>query len=1064
MICPSCQSEAAPGARFCPDCGAALPVAAPRQDETRLVTVLFADMSGSVATTQGLDPEAALERVSEALEVMARAVVRHGGRVDRYLGDGILALFGTPRANEDDPLRAISAALEMRDEARRRGFDVTAGINTGDAYVGRVGSEAHRELTAMGPAVNLAARLQGRCEPGEVLVAGTTWRIAQRAFEFEPREVEIKGLAEPVSAWVAIRARPRLERARGLEGLRAALVGREQEVARLSDALNRAREGVGHTVTVVGEAGVGKSRLVGEIRRLAGSALWLEGRCLESTTATSYAPFLDLLGERFLPGAGAAARVDPVAEELEALAQSGGLPVERVEEVLVPLLNLLSIPDARASAFGDLPPQQVKARTFLAICQYLTALAAQRPIVVVLDDLHWADSLTLELVPRLVEALRESPAVLVCVQRPAQEHGSRHLVSLVERHAGGNHVELRLRPLDDAQARRLVLSLLAIEEFPDAALREILDKAQGNPLFLEEVLRSLLATEQIERRNGGVTVSVRLHVDDVPTTVQSIIQSRVDRIDEEPRRVLQSAAVVGRLFSRTLLDRMVGAELDVDRGLWHLEQHDLVYLDRVVPEEEYSFKHVFTRDTVYKSLLRRRRAELHHAAARAIEELYADRLEEHLERLAYHYERTEDAGRAAVFLFRAGEKSRRAHLNAEALEAFGGALARLDAIEAKGDGESLPGEEDRRDLRTRILESSGDVLELVGRHDEAVDTYERALADRRVEERIARGRILRKAGGSRQVQRRREQALATFGRAVEALGDPPTTPDAEWDEERSAVELGKVMVLYFTSTAEVLAEQMERSRPIVESRGAPFQRALLLNARALLGLRRERYVPSAATVEHARAGYEIACQVETRLEVADIHFGYAFCLLWFGRLEEAERHLLEILAEVDRVGYATVQARCAAYLAVIGRKRGDVAAARRWAKRTLEVAATGGMPEYLAAAEANLAWAALRDGDREEAAARARRAFDEGKKMGGAYRVLAWITAWPLLGVSLVEGNLDEAIELARFLQAPESQPAPAPIGEALAAAVAAAEAGNSARARQRLDEAAALARDPGFL
>lgn len=1071
MICPNCQSEAAPGARFCPDCGVALPVAAPRQDETRLVTALFADMSGSVATTHDLDPEAALERVNEALEVMSRAVVHHGGRVDRYLGDGVLALFGVPRASEDDPMSAIAAALEMREEARRKGFEITAGINTGDAYVGRVGSEAHRELTAMGPSVNLAARLQGRCEPGEVLVGEATWRITRRAFEFEPREAEIKGLAKPVPAWIALKALPRLERARGLEGLRASLVGRGEELLRLSDALERSRSGAGHVVTVVGEAGVGKSRLVAEIKRLAldsddgtGPCLWLEGRCLESTTSTSYAPIVDLLRERFLPGAGVASRVDPVAEELTSLVNGGALPAERVDDVLVPLLNLLSIPDSRASAFGDLPPQQVKARTFLAVQEYLTGLAAGRSIVVVLDDLQWADSLTLELVPRLVEALAESRALLVCVQRPAQEHGSRHLVRLVERHARGHHVELRLRPLDDSEARHLVLALLGAVDFPDEALSAILEKAQGNPLFLEEVLRSLLATDQIERADGGVTVSARLRVDDVPTTVQSIIQSRVDRIDEEPRRVLQAAAVIGRLFPRGLLEGTVAPELDVDRALWQLEQHDLVYLDRVVPEEEYSFKHVFTRDTVYKSLLKRRRAKLHLAAGRAIEALYADRIEEHLEQLAYHYDRTEEDHRAALFLFRAGEKSRRAHLNEEALEAFRHALARLEAVERKAAEAPSSGKEDRRELRARIHESMGDVLELVGRHDEAVETYALALEDRLPEECLARGRLLRKAGGSRQIQRRKEEALALFDRAVEALGCPPTTPEPEWDEERSAVELGRIMLQYFTSTPEVLAEQIERSRPVVEERGTPLQRAILFNSMALLGLRRERYVASDRTVDHARAGYEATRAVEARLEVGDVRFVYAFSLLWSGRLDEAEAHLREILAEADRVGYATVQARCVAYLALIGRKRGDVGAARSWAQRTLAVAAASGMAEYVAAAEAHLAWASLREGDRQGAADRARRAYEEGEKMGGAYHVLAWIVAWPLLAVCLDDGDLDQALELARRLLAPEVQPAPAPVREALAAAVVAAEAGNVGLARERLFEAAGLAREPGYL
>ena len=1060
MICPGCQAEAVPGARFCPECGAALPVAASRQDETRLVTVLFADMSGSVATTHELDPEAALERVSEALEVMSSAVARHGGRIDRYLGDGVLALFGAPRASEDDPVRAIRAALEMRDEARARGFEITAGINTGDAYVGRVGSDVHRELTAMGPAVNLAARLQGRCEPGEVLVGESAWRIARRAFDFESRETRIKGLAEPVAAWAALRQRPRPEIARGVEGLRSALIGREEEMARLADALAKARAGVGQTVTVIGEAGVGKSRLLAEARRFAlgpdgsGGSLWLEGRCLESSAATSYAPIVDLLRERFPAGVGVAARVEPVVEEIWGLA-GDALPADRIDEVLAPLLNLLSIPDPRALDFGDLPPQQVKARTFLAVLEYLRALAARHPIVVVLDDLHWADSLTLELVPRLVEGLSESRAVLVCVQRPVQEHASRHLLPLIERHAQGRHAELRLHPLEEAETRRLVLSLLGTEEFPSTALGSILEKAQGNPLFVEEVLRSLLASEQIAIGEKGVAVAGRLRVDDVPTTVQSIIQSRVDRIDDEPRRALQSAAVIGRVFSRSLLEKMVGPELDLDRALWQLEQHDLVYLDRVVPEEEYSFKHVFTRDTVYKSLLKKRRGTLHLAAAQAIEELYADRLEEHVERLAYHFERTDDAARAASYLFRAGEKSRRAYLNEEALEAFRRALERLAA---------LPDDDDSRDLRARIRESIGDVLELSGNHDAAVESFERALEDRPPGDRLARGRLMRKAGSSRQIQRRREEALVLFDRAVEELGDPPGEPMAEWDEERAAVELGRIALQYFTSTADVLAEQIERSSPIIEARGTALQRALLFNSMALLGLRRERYVASAKTVELARAGYDATFDVEARLEVADVRFVYAFSLLWAGRLDESEHHLRELLNEAERVGYATIQSRCVAYIALIHRKRGDVAGTRRWAHRTLEVGAASGMAEYVAAAEAHLAWAGLREGDLVDAANRARRAYEEGEKMGGAYHVLAWIVRWPMLAVCLREDDLDRAIELARALLAPEVQPATEPVREALEEAVAAADTGDRESALRRLREAAELAREPGYL
>ncbi|HJU86558.1 MAG TPA: hypothetical protein VJ788_04225, partial [Gemmatimonadota bacterium] len=310
----------------------------------------------------------------------------------------------------------------------------------------------------------------------------------------------------------------------------------------------------------------------------------------------------------------------------------------------------------------------------------------------------------------------------------------------------------------------------------------------------------------------------------------------------------------------------------------------------------------------------------------------------------------------------------------------------------------------------------------------------------------------------------REEALAFFDRAVEELGEPPTEASPEWDEERAAVELGRIMLQYFTSTPEVLVEQIERSGPIVEARGTALQRALLFNSKALLGLRRERYVASAETVEHARAGYDATLGVEPRLEVGDVRFVYAFSLLWAGRLDESERHLRELLAEAERVGYATIQSRCVAYLALIHRKRGDLAETRRWATRTLEVSAASGMAEYVAAAEAHLAWADLREGKTREAGERARRAFEEGEKMGGAYRVLVWIVTWPMLGVSLREGDLDRSIALARLLLAPEAQPATKPVREALAEAVALWEAGDGDRARARLHQAATQAREPGYL
>ncbi len=996
------------------------------EDQTRLLTVLFADLSGSVAATLDLDPEEAVEKVNQALEVMAAAVARHGGRIDRYLGDGVLAFFGVPQAHEDDPLRAIRAALDITAGAAERGFQATAGIDTGRVYVGQVGGAGHHERTAMGPVLNLASRFQSSAAPGEVVVGEATWRLARGAFEFEPRTLTIKGVPRPVPAYVALRPLARPRAARGLEGRRTALVGRADELARLVRALDRARAGEGGIATIVGEAGVGKSRLVEELRMRAAEPapggtedlLWLEGRCLESTTSTSYAPFVDLLRET-LAGGREESPVDrgaAVADAVQALAEAGDMQAERAEEVTLLLGNLLSVADPAAeAALASAAPREIRARTFAAVRDYLTALSARRPLVVALEDLHWADSLSLELIDFLIEPVTEGSALLVCDQRPAQEHPSRDLPDLAARKAGARHVAIDLRPLDAEDVRRLLGALLGGGSLPENLLATILDKSEGNPLFLEEVLRSLIDSGRIERQNGGWQVTPGVAID-VPATVQSIVLTRIDRLDDEPRQVLQVASVIGRLFGTELL-RAVAADADVERALWLLEQHDLVYLDRVLPEEQYSFEHVFTRDTVYDSLLKGRRAALHGDVARALEALWPGAGDERVEELAYHWERSDDPGRALEYSIRAGEKARRAFLNDAAVAAFSRALERLDV-----DGEPDPA---ARARRARVRESMADVLELVGRHDEAAQEYGRALDDRPPDEPVARARLLRKAGGVLRVQRRRDDSLRAYDRAEAELGEPPAEKSEAWWQERTAVELGRVMLDYFLSDTDELAQRLSGSRPLIEAHGTPLQRGRLFATLALLGFRRERYAPSDETVAVARRAWEAVNESDDLAERVDIQFCYGFALLWAGRYAEAEGRLTEVLTLAERIGDTTTRARCVAYLALLERRRGRVDAAREWAERAMAVAAEGGMLEYTAAAHAHLAWCDLRDGDLDAAEDHARESRALWEKLGGPYRLLAWIPAWPALGVAVARGRRADALDLARFLLDPERQPMP---------------------------------------
>ena len=1078
MECPACGAQADEAARFCSSCGGAL-AGRPRSPsirgtagETRLLTVLFTDLSGSVAATYGLDPETAADRVNEVLDVMAAAIVRYEGRIDRYLGDGVLAFFGTPRAHEDDPIRAISAALEIRDEIERRGLRATSGINTGEVYLGPIGSDRHAEFSALGPVINLAARLQSKAEPGQVLVGESTYRAARRSFEFRPLSIDVKGVPQPVRAHLAIHPLARPEKVRGIEGVRAELVGRREELSGLIHAFEAVRAGHGRVVAVVGEAGIGKSRLVAELNRLVerqralasatsgeAGALWLDGRCFETTMGTSYAPFVDLL-HGFLGDDGrSAAAPDRVAAVLDDLVAGGELSPDRASDARHLLARLLGRPAHSEDPFHEAPPEQIRNQTFLAIRDFLTALSHRQPLIVFLDDLHWADALSLELAFLLMEATERAPFLLLCACRPEVHHPTRDLESIGARRAPGRFDAIRLAKLTDAESDRLLKALVPLPD-SEAGMREILlERAQGNPLFLEEMLRSLVDQGILVRFGDDWRLVTEGRATEVPATVQGIILSRVDRLDAGSRQVLQAAAVIGRVFGRRLLDEVAQlvteGDLDLEGALALLERHDLVYLDRLVPEEEYSFKHVLTRDTVYGSLLRGRRAALHAAVARALEALHPNLLEEHCEQLARHYDEADDAGKALEYLWMAGDKARRTFLNPAAQAFYERALERLPAIDPDAGGPR------REEIAARLEESLGDVCELAGRHEDAVSAYDAALGSTRAENVIGRARILRKKGASLQVQLRPADSMKAFALALEILGSPAVNRRDDWWRERIDITLGWMMLVYFTGSPDELMIVLNRHREEIERHGSPIQRGAVRRILALAGLRRERYIASDETVEHARSSVEAIEESGVLQEIGFARFNHAFALMWRGRLSESDLIMRSALALGERIGDVTLQCRCTAYLALIGRKQGNVESARQFAERTLSLAEVGELKEYMAAGHAHRAWVAFREGDWSVAEREGRESERLWGALGGPYRLLAWMPAWPLLGCAVARGDWDEARRQTRFLLDPERQPMPAELTGALEAA---ATAGDGAEAADRFTAVCRIARPHGFL
>ncbi len=644
----------------------------------RIVTIVCADMSGSFRRMGGISSEDEAALIRRFLEVVEDGLARYGGQVDRVLGGRVLGVFGTRRTHESDPELAIRTAIEIRREAERLGLRMTAGINTGEVYFSRAGAEGHREFTLMGTVVDLAARLAGKARAGQILVGESTYRLTWRAFEYAPLSLDIKGVEGPVTAYQVERLLPRPKKARGIEGLRAELIGRDDEFAKLKEALAKVLQGRGQMVALVGEAGVGKSRLVAELKEVAltpddgkPTPLWLEGRCLELGTAAIYAPFIDIFRGYFAWGAqdDGLRRRERIISSLLEMAERGDLSEERCEEIYPLLGRLLSVrlEDEWEARLESNSPEQIRRRTFVAVHDFFVALSRRQPVVLAFEDLHWADGLSLDLIPLLMEGLYLGPLLLLCVYRPVRGHRCRHLRTIAAQKCRERYTELRLRELTHHQSQRLVESLLAIEDLPSAVRDLVLDRSQGNPFFIEEVVRSLIDAGVVYRENGSWRAREEIDSIRVPQSVQSVILGRVDRLDENLKQVLQAASVIGRVFRRQVLACATQQQAELEDALWELQDRALVYQERTIPEEEYSFKHVLTQETVYHNILQGRREAIHGRVAEAIEVLYQDSLEEYCEQLAYHYEEGGDAEKAIEYLHKAGSKAMRSSANEAAI-------------------------------------------------------------------------------------------------------------------------------------------------------------------------------------------------------------------------------------------------------------------------------------------------------------------------------------------------------------------------------------------------------------
>jgi len=757
--CPKCGNAVTPQDKFCMDCGEKLDGVAPAKSdapmpkledmhaqlqnlipdelaqkymsaeqqatgENRPITALFADISGFTPLSNTQSSEFVFQLVQDCFKQLVGVVARYEGSISGFRGDGLLALFGAPILHENDAERAILTALDMRDAMQEQGLGVSIGVNTAMMTVGEIQTQLHSEYTAYGTDINLAKRLQESAQPGQILVGTGTHRLTRRMFDFDMiQSLSVKGFQEPVTAYTVRHVKEHPEKLRGIEGLRVRMIGREHEFTDLKEATDAWLSGHGQISCIIGEAGIGKSRLVSELRNYLASrdnteqaVSILEGRCVSMGQAVSYWPFIEILRSYF-----GLSEEDDTYEIVHKITESiNSLMPQGAEETLPLLGNLLSIIEFGKELDDRLKfatPEQIRHQTLIRLRDIFRTLAGKRPLLLILEDLHWADDLSLDLISLLMDELASTPLMLLCVYRPEKEHRVWQLNSQARRKCLDRCMEIMLHPLSSHESRLLVESLLEIDNLPEATRSVILDKSEGNPFFIEEVIRSLIEQDAVYREDDRWKARDEIANIHVPDTIQSVVLSRVDRLQSEAKHVLQRASVIGRLFRYRLLRYIYRQEQDLDRYLTEFAEKELVFPERTLPELEYAFKHAFTQEATYEGILEQRRREFHHQVAVGIEHLYKERIAEYYEELAHHYSHSEDAEKAVEYLLKAGEKAKRSYLNDTAISYYQQAL---DIIEKHGI--------QNNEWKLEALQSAGKVYFGIGRVAEAKGLFERAIA------------------------------------------------------------------------------------------------------------------------------------------------------------------------------------------------------------------------------------------------------------------------------------------------------------------------------------------------
>jgi DNA-binding SARP family transcriptional activator len=971
------------------------------REERKLVTVLFADLVGFTQRAEQLDPEDVRALLRRFHQPIRAGLERFGGSIEKFVGDAVMAVFGAPVAHEDDADRAVRAAFAVRDaiaglraEDPQFDLELRIGINTGSVLAALDADVAAGEGMVVGDVVNTAARLQAAAPVNGILVGEATRRATEQAIEYrKARPVRAKGKAESVRAWEAVRERLPIGERRPPPSY-SPLVGREAELALLREALELVRrDRAARVVTLVGPPGIGKTRLVAELREAeAGRVNWLLGRSLSYGDGLPFFALAQIVKAH-------AGILETDSAETAAVKLERALPEALEEEAGWVSSHLRLLVGLESERAGD------RREAFAAWRRFLEALAEREPLVVVLEDVHWADEGLLDFVAHVAEWAR-GPLLVICAARP----------ELLERRPEWD--SLPLRPLSEEESGRLLDELLAGAALTPEARGAVVGRVSGNPLYIEEFARTLASRPETA-------------VDSLPEAVQGVISARIDALPAREKAVVHDAAVLGKVFWPGALASLAQLERGVIlERLGALERKELLRREprsSVGSEEEFAFGHVLVRDVAYEQIPRVERADRHRLAAEWLRSL-SERADERAELVAYHYSSALDLSRAAglpadhlvdptvEFLTLAGDRARRLHAYGEAIDALERALRLV--------GETGP-------AAAPILLILGQALQTTGRFAEAHSAFQRALAVAPSGDDVRLATLYRLLAGTCTSEYRYTEAESVY-EAAEAVLEPFGNDEERW-REWIRVQTDRLMLLYWQQDPERMTRLIERAEPIVERWGTPAQRAEFLAAHYLVRLAQERYVASDETLELSRRFLAARKALGDPVDIARAQFNVGFVRLTRGELDDAQPALESALETGDRTANAILRCRSLIYLGTLHRRRRDLDETRRLTQRALEAVTETRMSEYVGLARANLAWVAWIEGDVERADAEGRAALEAFAQSAIGVFPWEWTARFPLLAVALQRRQTAEARRQARALLDVRQQP----LGEELEAALA---------------------------